>query len=110
MAILDKKIDDNQVEADRFRNILSEYRDRVLGKSCVKKSPPEYWVIALVTDLHWTLSHWNSLPILERAKIMARHYLQNMVAVIDAHYRESDESRKRNQEQIEKDRKGSDDG
>lgn len=83
----------------RYQKIVEEYRARVLGDTCLRHAPSEYWEIGLACEMGIPIGEWWEIPLDERAQIMGRHYLENMVKTIDAHNREMKENLKKNQEE-----------
>lgn len=84
----------------RFENIVTQYRERVLGKTCQKGAPAEYWEVKLATELKLSPSQWRELSLEDRARIMAANYLENMVKTIDRHYEEQEANKKKNREDL----------
>lgn len=46
-------------------------------------------------ELKIPLQDWRSFPLADRAQIMARNYLSNMISTIDKHYDAQDENMKK---------------
>lgn len=67
-----------------------KYKDKVIGKTALERAPQEYWNIGAAMDMRISPSEWKTLEIHDRAKLLARHYLKNMIEVIDAHYKEQE--------------------
>lgn len=101
MAILNKKVPENVENREKVQKLVDEYREKVLGKTCLKGAPPEYWEIGLVIDIGIPLPEWRTYSLDYRAQIMARQYLKNMVDTIDAHYKEQDEIAEKNRKDLE---------
>lgn len=85
-----------------MQKLVADYREKILGKSCVKWASSEYWEIGLINDLKISLTEWDVYPIHVKARIMARHYLANMVSLIDAHYDEQDRIVEKQQQERDK--------
>ena len=106
MEILNNKVPDNIENRDKLQKLVDEYRERVLGKTCLKGAPPEYWEIGLVIEIGIPLPEWRTYSLDDRAQIMARQYLKNMVETIDAHYKARDEIEEKQMKENEARQKG----
>jgi intergrase/recombinase len=82
--------------SDNVKRMAEQYREKIIGKTALQSAPQEYWDIGMVIEMRIPLSVWKAMPIDDRAKILAQHYLHNMIQVIDAHYKEQDEIMKKN--------------
>lgn len=96
MAILNFKDDREEIQ-----NLVNEYREKILGKTALKSAPPEYWEISLCIEIGIPLPDWNTYSLADKAKIMARTYLKNMVETIDAHYKAQDDEEERRRKEVE---------
>lgn len=91
MAILNgetSRTDDQRARA-------AAYKEKIFGKTSLKAAPKEYWDIGLLLELNISLAAWREYDIDDKARILAHRYIKNMIEVIDAHYREQEEIRKR---------------
>jgi hypothetical protein len=89
---------DSEVQADLKRR----YKEKIIGKTCLVTAPSEYWTIGAIWERGMTFHQWNAYTIEEKAKTLARMYVKSMIEVIDAHYDEEDDQKKR---EAEKDKK-----
>jgi len=82
--------------SDNAKEIAAKYREKIIGKTCLTSVPQEYWDISVVVESKgFSLEQWYGFSLDDRAKILAHHYLKNMVEVIDAHYKEQEEAKER---------------
>lgn len=88
----------HESDDERVKMLVAKYRKQVLGDSCFKSAPSEYHEINLICELKMSPETWENLSLEHKAKIMAVHYLKNMVDTIDAHYKAQKENRKKNAE------------
>lgn len=82
----------------RLNRLLTEYREKVLGKTCLKYAPPGYWETGFILEHNIPINLWNTFSLDEKARLMAQRYLKNMVETIDRHYEEQDNAKKRQEE------------
>lgn len=106
MEILDKQMPPGHPDAERMQPIIQEYRERVLGKTCLKSAPDGYWEIGLALELKIPLDTWREYPLKSRAEIMARQYLSTMVETINREYQAQDDNREKQARDAEAKRKG----
>jgi hypothetical protein len=72
-----------------------KHRERVLGKSALIDAPTDYYNSRMIVEMGISLLEWRAYPIHDRARIIAAQHLKTMMDVIDAHYRELDETMER---------------
>lgn len=89
-------------ETERMQNIVKDYREKILGKNCIKYAPDRYWEIGLINELKISPMEWDSYSLDTQAQIMARQYLSNMVSLINAHYDAQDDNIKKQKEESDK--------
>lgn len=70
------------------------YKEKIIGKTAMKRAPGEYWEIEIAFHKRYTLAGWRAEDAHNRAKIMAQHYLKGMIEFVDAHYKEQDDALK----------------
>lgn len=82
------------------KSMARKLKEKVLGKSCLKKAPGEYFHIGMLVEMGIAPHEWREYPIHDRAKIIARNWLKNAVEIIDAFDRERESQRKTISEDI----------
>lgn len=76
----------------------AEYKDDLIGKDIVVQAPERYYDVGLVLDLHIPLTEWDDYEqysLRDKAEIRAQRYLQNMVDVVERHYRMMDDNERK---------------
>lgn len=71
------------------------HKDNLIGKDTIVQAPERYYDIGLALDLHIPLNEWDNLDkftLRDKAEIRAQRYLQNMVDVVERHYKTMDEN------------------
>ena len=76
--------------SEEMKAKMSQYKDKIIGKTALISAPQEYFNIGLIIETNIHLHHWEQYDLHRKAKVMARHYLKNMLEVINAHYNEQD--------------------
>lgn len=66
------------------------YKEKIVGKTSLKRAPSRYWQIGIIVEMNVPMITWEQYTMEQKAEIMARHYIKNMIAVVDAHYDEQD--------------------
>lgn len=92
MELLDYESPD---KSERQQAVAKKYREKIIGKTCLVYAPSRYWEVGAIHDMGIEPENWKHYSIHARAELMARRYVKSMIEVVDAAYREEDESRRR---------------
>lgn len=99
-------VDDRGVELglidynDRIMGIMDKNPDAkigVMGHTPIKGVSAEYYSVTVQRELGMSYLDWNSMPIMERAKLVAHVKISNMVEVASAFKRWQNDAKQRAQ-------------
>lgn len=80
---------------DEGKEIYKPVREKILGKEYLRSAPSEYWDILSSIDLGYELNDWDTMPLRNKARIMAARHVKNMIEIITAYYEEMEERLKK---------------
>lgn len=69
---------------------LMEFKAAVLGYTALKEAPQLYYDGKMIMNMNYSPTEWKSMPIQDRAVVIATTQLENMVHIIDGYYKEED--------------------
>lgn len=70
-------------------------KEEIIGKTALETAPEEYWTIGIIHELGITYPDWKEYELTDKAILIARHYLSNMIQIIDGYYKYIDDAMKR---------------
>jgi len=97
--IVAKKIYEDESHPDFWNENIRKYREKLLGPDVIAASTPRYSELSARKTLGISPSEWKSMPLNERAELIAHLRLENMAEIIREDLREEKralEERKRN--------------